>query len=87
MKEKLLKEGYIVNESNGLDWEMHKDTKDVMKTSKLDKSNEMFKYIPEDKEYMIVRNFSNNNEYEFSIILKDEGEYYFITDASDLRHK
>ena len=84
MKDKLLKEGYIVNESNGLDWEMHKDTKDVLKTVKTNDANTMFKYIPEDKEYMVIRNYKSDNEYEYSIIVKDEDEYYFVTDASDL---
>ena len=63
---------------------MHKDTKDVFKTSKTDKSNKMFKYIPEEKEYMVIRNHVDDNEYEFSIIVKDENEYYFVTDTSDL---
>lgn len=79
---KLQEKGYIVNDADGLDWAMHQDTKKVLITDGSVDVNKMFKYIPKNKEYMIVRNYyKDDKEYEFSIILKDKENYYFITDV------
>ena len=81
MKE-LEKRGYIITDADGLDWAMHQDTKQVLKTDKSNDQNSMFKYLPRNKEYMVVRNYyKDDKEYEFSIILKDKDCYYFITDV------
>ena len=80
MIEKLQSKGYIINESNGLDWLMHKDTKEVRTTGKGEVLNEMFKVIPKNKEYMVVQDYKDDKGYEFSIIIKDEDKIYFVTD-------
>lgn len=78
----LEEKGFIVTKAAGTDWYMHKDTKTVKNTSNGEVLNEMFKYLPEDKEYMVIRDYKRDeNEYEFSIILKDGNKYYFITDV------
>lgn len=80
MKEKLINKGYILNEATGLDWEMHKETKEINVTGKGPVLNEMFKVIPKGKEYMIIQDSKSDKEYEFSIIIKDEDKIYFVTD-------
>lgn len=87
MKEKLIEKGYIVNDSNGLDWVMHKSNKEVKVSGIGAKLNNMFDYIPDGKEYMVIRDFRDDKEYEFSIILKDEDDYLFITDAGSFIDK
>ena len=82
MKELFENKGYIVNDAVGLDWSYHKGTKEVQVAGKGKALNESVNILPEGTEYMVVRDFKDDKEYEFSIIVKDtDDKYFFVTDA------
>jgi len=81
MIEELKNRGYIVNEATGLDWSYHKGNKEVHVAGKGSVLNEMAELFPNDTEYMIIRDYKDDNEYEFSVIVKEDDKYYFVTDS------
>lgn len=81
MIEELKNKGYIVNEATGLDWSYHKGNKEVHVAGQGSVLNEMAKSIPSGVEYMIIRDFKDEKEYEFSVIVKEDDKYYFVTDS------
>lgn len=81
MKEFLEKEGFIVTDAKGDDWSMHKVTKPVLIAGKDAPINKLTESVGDSTEYMIVRDYKSDKEYEFSLLIKEEGQYYFATDA------
>lgn len=81
MKEKLLENNYIVNSATGMDWNLHRGRTEVLTAGKDKILNEMSKLIPEGTEYMIIKDTKTDKEYEYSIIVKSEDKYFFVTDA------
>lgn len=72
---------YIVTDATGADWFMHKQTKEVYKGKQ--SINELTKLINDNDEYMIVRDYKDEKECEFSILVKHEDDYYFVTNTKN----
>lgn len=78
-----MKKELIINEANEMDWIMHSSVKDIYKQESADKKNPALKELKEGAEYMVVRDYKNGKEHEFSVIEKYNNEYRFITDVSE----
>ena len=73
----------IRGEANEMDWIMHSSVKEILKESNTEKNNAVLKALKEGSEYMVIRDYKNSDEYEYSVIEKCNNEYRFITDVSD----
>lgn len=71
-------DGCIVNEASGTDWYMHKQTKEIKKGGA---GRKILKLLPKESQYMIISEIKSDKESEFSIIVKHEDKYYFITES------
>lgn len=80
MKEKLVEQGYIVNDSDGITWIMHTNVAKPQKIGKRKPTDKLLKQLNEGSEYIVIRDYQDEKEREFSVIVKDEDKYYFITD-------
>lgn len=74
-------EKYILNESNVHDWMMHKSTKPIQVVGKVDAEDELVNDLPKDTEYIVIRNYKDDKEKEFSVIAKLDEKYYFVTNT------
>lgn len=80
MFERLNEAGYLVAKSNSLDWQMHESNKEVLISRGNSEEKKMIKYLDEGTNYIIIRDFKDEKGKEFTIIVKDEDKYFFVTE-------
>lgn len=76
-----LEKKYILNEADSMDWIMHKSTKPIHLVGKVDAEDELINDLPKNAEYIVINNRKDDKEKEFSVIMKLEEKYYFVTNA------
>ena len=73
---------FIIGPATEMDWVMHKETKPIHKIDEETRDKDILKALNEGAEYMVVRDYKNEDEFEISIIEKSNGKYRFITDSN-----
>lgn len=76
-------ENYIIGRANEADWKMHKDRHATLTESETVSSNvkDMIEQLDKETEYMIIRDYEDDKEFEASLIIHCDGKYYFVTNA------
>jgi hypothetical protein len=86
MKNLINSKDFIVTETDIQTWNMHSATKSIQIKGKSDyDKRSILTKVPDDREFIVVRDYSDENEYEFSILIKYDKKYYFITDAGNAK--